>query len=71
MDNLVCTVWKKIAPLKVEFMLWLALLGKLNTRDLLAKKGILPEQDNLCPFCAVQPETIDHILLQCQTSWSI
>jgi len=70
-DNLVCTVWKKIAPPKVEFMLWLALLGKLNTWDLLAKKGILTEQDNLCPFCAVQLETTDHILLQCQTSWSI
>jgi len=49
----------------------LALLGKLNTRDLLAKKGILTEEDNLCPFCTLQPESLDHILLHCPTSWSI
>ena len=52
-------------------MLWLTLLGKPNTQDLLTKKGILPSQDNLCTFCAVQPENIDHILLQCQISWNI
>jgi len=62
-DSLVCTVWKNIAPPKVEFMLWLALLGKLNTRDLLVKKGILPHQANLCSFCSEQPESIDHLLL--------
>jgi len=29
-DNLVCTVWMNITPSKVEFMLWLALLGMLK-----------------------------------------
>ena len=70
-DNLVCTVWKNLAPPKVEFMLWLALLGKLNTRDMLVKKGILASQENVCSFCRAQPEDIDHLLLQCQVSWNI
>jgi len=70
-DSLVGTVWKKIAPPKVEFMLWLALLGKLNTRDMLVKKGILEQQANLCSFCSEQPETIDHILLHCHFSWQV
>ena len=70
-DNLVCTVWKNIAPPKVEFMLWLALLEKLNTKDLLVKKGILLSQANVCSFCTQHQEDIDHLLLNCQCSWSI
>jgi len=70
-DSLVCTVWKNIAPPKVEFMLWLALLGKLNTRALLVKKGVLLSQENVCSFCNQQQEDIDHLLLSCQCSWGI
>ena len=32
---------------------------------------MLPQQDNWCGFCAEQPETIDHLLLQCQFSWQV
>ena len=70
-DSLVCNVWKNVAPPKVEFMLWLALLGKLNTKDLLVKKGVLPNQANQCSLCHAHPENIDHILLQCQFSWQV
>uniref|UniRef100_A0A7C8ZT10 Reverse transcriptase zinc-binding domain-containing protein n=1 Tax=Opuntia streptacantha TaxID=393608 RepID=A0A7C8ZT10_OPUST len=70
-DSLVCTVWKNIAPPKVEFMLWLALLGKLNTRDLLVKNGVLPSHENMCSFCSQQSEDFNHLLLKCQYSWSI
>ena len=70
-DSLVCTVWKNIAPPKVEFMLWLALLGKLNTRELLVKKGVLPSHENKCSFCSQQSEDFNHLLLKCQYSWSI
>ena len=41
-DNLVSFVWMKLTPPKVEFCMWLALLGKLNTKDLLLHKGVLP-----------------------------
>jgi len=43
-DNLVCKVWMNLAPPRVEFFMWLALLGKLNTKEMLWKKGVL--QDN-------------------------
>ena len=51
-DTLVCTVWRGIAPPKVELMLWLALLERLNTKSMLVKKTILQSQDNTCSFCA-------------------
>uniref|UniRef100_A0A7C8YG96 Reverse transcriptase zinc-binding domain-containing protein n=1 Tax=Opuntia streptacantha TaxID=393608 RepID=A0A7C8YG96_OPUST len=52
-------------------MLWLALLGKLNTKDMLVKKGILMNSDNVCSFCTQQPEALDHLLVSCQSSWCI
>ena len=70
-DTLVCTVWRDIVPPKVELMLWLALLERLNTKSMLVKKKILQSQDNICSFCAQQEENIDHLLLNCQVSWSI
>jgi len=70
-DNIVCTVWKKIAPPKVEFFMWLALLGKLNTRQRLCEKGILKEDQIECQLCAKHPESLDHILLLCPVSQQI
>jgi len=70
-DTLVCTVWRKIGPPKVELMLWLALFERLNTKSMLVKKRILQSQDNFCSFCAQQEEDIDHLLLNCQVSWNI
>ena len=70
-DNLVSTVWKNIAPPKVEFMVWLALLGKLNTKELLMRKGLRTPDDTLCCFCSTHTETSDHLLVCCQISWHI
>ena len=70
-DTLVCTVWRGIAPPKVELMLWLALLERLNTKSMLVKKTIISNQENFCSFCTQQEEDIDHLLLNCQVSWTI
>jgi len=70
-DNLASTVWKNIAPPKVEFMVWLALLGKLNTREMPVKKNVISPEVNQCNFCLSHPETIDHLLLSCSFSWVI
>jgi len=70
-DNLASTVWMKVAPPKVEFMTWLALLGKLNTREMLVRKGILNSEDNKCSFCQSNPETLDHLLLSCAVSRNV
>jgi len=70
-DSLASTFWMKIAPPKVKFMTWLALLGKLNTRDLLQRKGIIAAEANKCTFCAAHPETGDHLLMGCAVSWRV
>ena len=70
-DTLTPTVWMNIAPPRVEFMVWLALLGKLNTREMLMRKGIISQEANVCTFCLSQSEDIDHILLRCMLSRNI
>ena len=70
-DNLASSVWMNIAPPKVEFMTWLALLGKLNTKEMLVRKGILTNEAIMCSFCALHPESGDHILMSCELSWEV
>ena len=70
-DRLICSVWQKLAPPKVELMVWLALLGKLNTRDRLVKEKMIPAELNYCTFCNSHNEGIDHVLLSCPVFWSI
>uniref|UniRef100_A0A7C9CGM1 Reverse transcriptase zinc-binding domain-containing protein n=1 Tax=Opuntia streptacantha TaxID=393608 RepID=A0A7C9CGM1_OPUST len=61
----------KFSPPKVEFFLWLALLGKLNTKAMLLYKGIRFEGSPNCPFCSAHIETLDHILMTCSVSWRL
>jgi len=70
-DCVVCSVWMNIAPPKVELFLWLALLGKLNTKEMLCRKGILQQSQNVCTFCSTQPEDLDHLLVNCTISWGV
>jgi len=70
-DHLAPTVWMNIAPPKVELMVWLALLGKLNTKDMLAKKQIIPQESNLCTFCSLNGETCDHLLANWSVVWQV
>lgn len=70
-DSLACTVWRKLAPPKVELMVWLALLGRLNTNDLLYHKGMLTVEANRCTFCGNPGESLDHLLVSCQLSWQL
>jgi len=51
--------------------LWLALLGKLNTKAMLLHKGILIAGQPTCSFCSAHLETLDHLLLACPLSWGI
>ena len=72
-DRVICKAWMKLAPPKVEFFLWLALLGKLNTKEMLWKKGILQANQLSCSLCAVHTEleSLDHLLVHCPISWNI
>ena len=70
-DSVVCSVWMKLVPPKVEFFMWLALLGKLNTKERLFQKGIISIDQSLCTFCSACSESLDHVLLQCPFSWKV
>ena len=70
-DRLVCSVWQNLVPPKVELMVWLALLGKLNTKDNLLRKGIIHTDLNQCTFCQNHGEDIDHLLVSCSVAWSV
>ena len=70
-DHLAPTVWMNIAPPKVEFMVWLALLGRLNTKDMMVRKKIIPQECNLCSFCSLHAETCNHLLVHCSVAWQV
>ena len=64
-------MWMNIAPPKLKFMVWLALLGRLNTKDMLVRKKIIPQECNLCSFCSLHAETCDHLLVHCSVAWQV
>ncbi|MFS7938639.1 putative reverse transcriptase zinc-binding domain-containing protein [Helianthus anomalus] len=57
-------VWNSWAPLKVNYLLWRALLGKVATKNELHKRGVTL-QDLLCPRCGYVVETTDHLFTDC------
>ena len=70
-DSLVCTVWMNLSPPKVEFFMWLALLGKLNTKEVLLGQEILSNGQTVCSLCSLESESIDHVLMKCNVSWKL
>jgi len=70
-DKLIYAVWQKLVPPKVELMVWLALMGKLNTKEKLARKGMITDELNTCTFCNDHSEDTLHLLVTCQVSWNI
>ncbi|XP_070037185.1 uncharacterized protein [Nicotiana tomentosiformis] len=45
------------------FILYLAIIGKLSTRDRLARWGVT--NDLQCPLCNVEEESIEHLFFKC------
>ncbi|KAL0920883.1 hypothetical protein M5K25_007898 [Dendrobium thyrsiflorum] len=62
-------VWHKHFALKHSIYAWLALKRGLKTADVLSKRNILIEQS--CPLCFAQPETTEHLLFECDYSFSV
>ena len=52
MLNYAARVWCKMAPPKVEMLVWFMLLGKLNTKDQLARLNIIISNSDV--NCLVQ-----------------
>ena len=65
--------WKKVimgncARPKSTFITWMALLGRLPTKDRLHRFGI--QNDGLCVFCGTN-EDIQHVLFECDFAINI
>lgn len=65
------SVWVGLVPRRIKVFVWLALMGKINTRNKLASLGIIPSENNLCPLWLLEPETSEHLLLHCVISSQI
>ena len=59
------TIWRTKAPLRVAFFVWSAALGKILTLDNLRKRNIVLV--NRCGVCKKEEESIDHLLLHCES----
>jgi hypothetical protein len=62
-------IWKSKIPLRVAFFVWTAVLGKILTIDNLRKKNIIVTE--WCCMCKKSGESIDHLLLHCETASKI
>uniref|UniRef100_A0A0V0HDQ0 Putative ovule protein n=1 Tax=Solanum chacoense TaxID=4108 RepID=A0A0V0HDQ0_SOLCH len=51
------------------FILRLAALGRLNTRDRLVKWGVTTNQ--MCPLCENKPECLNHLFFVCEVSTEV
>lgn len=59
-------VWKSDAPGKCKIFCWLAILGRCNTADVLAKKGW--PHNTACALCSGPMEDALHLLANCAYS---
>lgn len=52
--------------MRVELLVWLAVQGKLNTREKLARMGVLNDGIKDYPICHKEEETTHHLFITCE-----
>ncbi|XP_026416335.1 uncharacterized protein LOC113311751 [Papaver somniferum] len=62
-------VWIYDIPPKVNFLLWCAVHGKLNSQDMIQIKGI--DVYTSCILCGDCTESQDHIFIHCKVAYKI
>lgn len=70
-QHIFSSIWCGLTPLRVELLVWLALLGKLNTKSWLAHLNIIHGDNIRCILCNFEEETINHLFMHCVFSWKI
>ncbi|KAJ0805245.1 putative reverse transcriptase zinc-binding domain-containing protein [Helianthus annuus] len=63
-DNVHPFYWNNWATLKVNYLAWRAVLGKVASKSGLSARGI-SIQSLLCDRCGYQQEDVDHIFVSC------
>lgn len=62
-------IWKTKCVPRIKFFAWLLLCDRLNTRDLLHRRGKFLEEVYYCPMCHDNiDETMIHLFFECSTS---
>jgi hypothetical protein len=56
-------IWNSLAPEKCDIFAWLDLHDRLNTRERLSRRGIVPEP--ICPFGCSTDENLSNLLFVC------
>ena len=64
-------VWHKQVPLKVSVFAWRLLRDRLPTKTNLMARRVLTADMSLCVAGCNQPETAQHLFLQCDTFGSL
>jgi hypothetical protein len=69
--GMIAKVWGSWAPTKVIVFSWQALLGRLPTRENLARRGVDCGGAVGCVLCGGGRETEDHLFATCSTAWEV
>ena len=70
-DTSVSKVWRGLCPPKAELLVWLLLLGRINTKDRLQRLSVLQNNDLRCVLCNSCDETIAHLFFTCDYTWRV
>ena len=62
-------VWKKLAPPRVEILVWLIMLGRLSTKDRLVKLNCISILDQNCVLYGADIESVSHLFFSCPLAW--
>ena len=61
--SMIACIWSISAPLKARIVIWSAAHGKLNSSDVLWRKGI--QHNRVCTLCNTQEASVSHLFLTC------
>lgn len=65
-------IWRRLAPLRVEYFCCLAVFGKICTKYNLKRRGMASKTiSDHCLLCRRYTESIDHLLIHCYFSYSL
>lgn len=57
-DPAVKTIWKGVVPYRIEIFVWIAVLERVNTREMRGMKGIIQHAEAKCGLCKKEVKRI-------------
>ena len=67
----VSLVWKNLAPLRVELLVWFILMERLSTKDRLIRYNCTSVNDPTCVLCSDGVESVRHLFFTCSATWAL